>query len=53
MENAKEAKKHLKKIRKIMSRVKSPYEGMNKQESIDEIRKTREKLWEKKLAAHS
>lgn len=41
------------KIQKLMSRVYSPYRGKSKQEIIDEIRKTREKLWEEKLAIHS
>lgn len=47
------SKKRLNKIRQLMSRVRSPYEGMSKQEMIDSIRKTRERLWEEKLVAHS
>lgn len=53
MKKAKEALKHIQKIRQIMSKVKSPYVGMNEQEIIDEIRKNREKLWEERLAGHS
>ncbi|MFH1190809.1 MAG: hypothetical protein V1670_01250 [Candidatus Omnitrophota bacterium] len=53
MKKAKEALKHIQKIRQLMSKVKSPYAGMKEQEIIDEIRKTREKLWEEKLAGHS
>lgn len=49
----KEALKHIQNIRQLMSKVKSPYAGMNEQQIIDEIRKTREKLWEEKLAGHS
>lgn len=47
------AKKRIEKIRQLMSKVHSPYRGMTKQEIIEEIRKTREKLWEEKLATHS
>ncbi|MBU4415519.1 MAG: hypothetical protein KJ976_10515 [Proteobacteria bacterium] len=46
---AKEAKKHLEKLRELVSKRLSPFAGMSKDEIIDEIRKTREKLWEKKL----
>ena len=46
-------KKRIEKIRQLMSKAHSPYRGKSKQEIIDEIRKTREKLWEEKLAAHS
>jgi len=53
MKNKKtEALKHIQKIRQLMSKVKSPYAGMSEQRIIDEIRKTREKLWEEKLAGH-
>lgn len=44
-------KKHISKIRQLMFKVHSPYRGMAKQEIIDEIRKTREKLWVEKLAS--
>lgn len=47
------AKRRIEKIRRLMSKVSSPYRGMTKQEIIEGIRKTREKLWEEKLAAHS
>ncbi len=47
----KEAKKHFNKIRELVSQRPSPFEGMTKDEAIEEIRKVREKLWEKKLAA--
>ncbi len=49
--NSEKALKHLKKARQLMSRVRSPYEGMDEQEIIDEIRKVREKLWEEKITA--
>lgn len=49
--NPKKAKMHLEKIRQLMSKVSSPYKGMTKQQIIDEIRKTRQKLWEERVAA--
>lgn len=49
----KKAKMRLERIRQLMSRVRSPYQGMTKQQIIDQIRKTREKLWEEKFATHS
>ena len=49
--NPKKAKMHLEKIRQLMSKVCSPYKGMTKQQIIDEIRKTRQKLWEERVAA--
>lgn len=48
-----EIKRRFKKIRQLMSKVRSPYQGKNKQEIINQIRKTREKLWEEKVAARS
>jgi len=34
-----------------VSKKHNPLEGMTKEEAIEEIRKVREKLWEKKFAA--
>jgi flagellin-specific chaperone FliS len=51
--NIKKAMERINKIRQLMSKVRSPYRGMSKQEIIDVVRKTREKLWEEKLATHS
>ena len=48
-----EVKKRFNKIRQLMSKVRSSHRGMTKQEIIEQIRKTREKLWEEKLAAYS
>jgi hypothetical protein len=50
---AEKATKHLEKIRRLMSKVRSPYHDMSKQQIIDKIRKTRQKLWEEKIAARS
>ncbi len=44
--------RHLEKIRSLMSKARSPYKNMTKQQIIDEIRKTRQKLWEEKLVTH-
>jgi len=51
--NIKEAKKHLAKIREIMSQTHSPFVGMSKDEAIEKMRKVRESLWEEKLASRS
>ena len=48
-----EAKRGFEKIRQLMSKAYSPCRGMTKQQIIDKIRKTREKLWEEKLATRS
>lgn len=48
-----EIKRRFEKIRQLMSKVKNPYSGMSKQEIINQIRKTREKLWEEKFVTRS
>jgi len=48
-----QATKHLKKIRELVSQRPSPFAGMTKDEAIEEIRKVRDKLWEKKFATRS
>ena len=53
MKRAEQAILHIRKIRQLMDKVKSPYAGMSKQKIIEKIRETREKLWEKKFATHS
>ena len=47
------AKTHLNKLRKLTSRKKSPLVDMKEEEVIKVIRKTREELWDKKLATRS
>ncbi|MDP3722370.1 MAG: hypothetical protein Q8R91_02600 [Candidatus Omnitrophota bacterium] len=47
--NARQAMKHLKKLRQLVAQRPSPFAGMTKDEVIEELRKTREKLWEQKL----
>jgi hypothetical protein len=49
--NIEKAKKHLAKIRELMSQAPSPFAGMTKDEAIEKMRKIREALWEEKLAA--
>lgn len=52
MKNVKEAKKHLDKIREIIRKNPSPIFRMNEEDVIKTLRKTRESLWEEKLAVH-
>ena len=49
-DRAQEAKKHLDRVRDLMSKRKSPYDGMTKDEAVDAMRKIREQLWEEKFA---
>ena len=46
---AKEALKQLAYIRQLAAKRPSPFTGMSKDAVIEELRKTREQLWEKKL----
>ena len=50
--NPKKAKMHLEKLRQLIAARRSPFSHMNEEEAIKEIRKTRERLWEEKLAGH-
>lgn len=47
-----EAKKLWNELRESISKRPSPFEGMSEEEVIKQLRKTRKKLWEKKLALH-
>lgn len=51
--NVKKAKIHLTKLRQLISKKKTPLADMNEEEVIKTIRKTREELWDKKLATRS
>ncbi|MFA4889200.1 MAG: hypothetical protein WC628_06470 [Candidatus Omnitrophota bacterium] len=51
--NPKKAKMHLEKLRKLIAQRKSQFAGMSKEEVIQAIRKTREELWEHKIAFHT
>jgi len=48
-----EAKKHFNRIRELVSQRPSPFEGMTEEQVIEQLRKTRKELWEKKLVARS
>jgi hypothetical protein len=47
----KRAKKLLEKLRKSIAKNPSPIFTMSKEEVIKQLRKTREEIWEEKLAA--
>lgn len=49
--NIKEAKKHLAKIRELVAENPSGIFRMSKDEAIEALRKTREAIWEEKLAS--
>jgi hypothetical protein len=50
MNKAKEAKKHLDKIRRIIAKNPSPIFKMTKEEVIKTLRRTRESIWKEKIA---
>ena len=49
--DTKRAKKHLKKLREMIAKDPPPIFKMSKEEIIKQLRKTREEIWEEKLAA--
>ncbi|MFH1901933.1 MAG: hypothetical protein ABIK26_06765 [Candidatus Omnitrophota bacterium] len=49
----KEATVRWRKLCESISKKRNPFAGMTKEQVIKELRKTREKLWEEKLAARS
>jgi len=48
-----QAKKLLRELRENISKGPNPFAGMTKEQVIKELRKTRQKLWEEKLASCS
>jgi hypothetical protein len=50
---AKEAKKLLEELRQSIAKKPNPFSGMTKEQVIEHMRKTREELWEEKLAART
>ena len=48
--NIKEAKKHFEKLRKMIAKNPSPIFEMSKEDVIKTLRKTRDAIWEEKLA---
>jgi hypothetical protein len=51
--NIKKAKRHLAKLRQLVSKKPTRLLHMSEEEVIKAIRKTREEIWDKKLAARS
>lgn len=51
--NVKKAKLHLARLRQLVSKKKPPFSGMREEEVITAVRKTREEIWDKKLALRS
>jgi hypothetical protein len=49
--NTKKAKRLLEELRESIAKKPNPFSGMTKEEIIEKIRQTREKLWEEKLAS--
>jgi hypothetical protein len=49
--DAKRALQHFEKLREMIARDPSPIFKMSKEEVIKQLRKTREEIWEEKLAA--
>lgn len=47
--SAKESLRHFEKLREMIAQRPSPFQGMTEEEVIKHLRKTREKLWEKKI----
>lgn len=48
--NIKKAKLHLEKLRQLVAKRKNPFAHKSEEEVIRALRKTREKLWEEKIA---
>ncbi|MEW6041328.1 MAG: hypothetical protein AB1633_07390 [Elusimicrobiota bacterium] len=48
-ERIERAKKHLDRIRELVAQRPSPFEGMTKDEVIEQLRKTRKELWQEKM----
>ena len=52
-QNIKKAKRHLSKLRELVSKRKSPLTEVKEEKVMETLRKTREELWDKKFAARS
>jgi len=52
-QNIKKAKRHLTKLRELVSRRRPPLAEVNEEKVLDTLRKTREELWDKKFAART
>ena len=52
-DKARQAKRHLSRLRQLVSQTHSPFAGMSEDEAIEKMRKVREEMWETKIAARS
>ena len=52
-DKAKQAKRHLNRLRQIVSQTPSPFAGMSEEEAIEKMRKIRKEMWETKVAPRS
>lgn len=52
-QNIKKAKRHLTKLRELVSRRKPPLSEVKEEKVLETLRKTREELWVEKFAART
>jgi hypothetical protein len=52
-QDLKKTKRHLTKLRELISKRKRPLSEVKEEKVIETLRKTREELWDKKFAARS
>jgi len=52
-QNLKKAKRHLAKLRELVSKRKHPLTEVKEEKVLETLRKTREELWDKKFAART
>jgi hypothetical protein len=50
---ARQAKRHLSRLRQLVSQTHSPFAEMSEEEAIEKMRKVREEMWETKVAVRS
>jgi len=48
--NIKKARKHFERLRELVAQGNSPLKGMTEEQVIEQLRKTREELWNEKFA---
>jgi hypothetical protein len=52
-QNPKKAKRHLAKLRELISKRKRPLSAEKEEKVMETLRRTREELWDKKFAART
>jgi len=52
-QDIKKAKRHLTKLRELVSKRKRPLSEVKEEQTMETLRKTREELWDKKFAART